>query len=408
MKTKLVRWLRSAGRIGACAGLALAALVAWPPQSASGQERDELTQNPIAGSQVFGAKGCVKCHSVNGLGGSVGPDLGRISRRRSFHELAATMWNHLPSMGKAMREYGIERPQMDSREAGDLIGFLFTLDYFDPPGDVDIGQRLFSEKKCVVCHQVGLYGGVVGPSLDFLAQYGSPILVAAAMWNHGPTMAENMKARGIDRPTFTGSELTDLISYLESVGPEPLQGPLYVLPGRAGEGRIVFFEKRCIECHSVGGLGGRVGPDLAQRGVQMSLSQFAAGMWNKEPAMTAAMKRQGISVPQLGAGEMADLVAYLYSVRYFAESGDPDAGRGHLSRKGCLRCHSLTTARGSSAGNLSEVRDMGSPAAVFAALWNHSILMESAQKAEGFSWPNLTPEEMADVAAFLQSREARR
>ncbi|NIR31746.1 MAG: c-type cytochrome, partial [Gammaproteobacteria bacterium] len=38
-------------------------------------------QNPLAGSRVFGAMGCVKCHAVNGLGPSVGPDLGQIAQR---------------------------------------------------------------------------------------------------------------------------------------------------------------------------------------------------------------------------------------------------------------------------------------------------------------------------------------
>lgn len=360
-----------------------------------------LTQDPLAGSKVFGEKGCVKCHAVNGLGGTVGPDLGQISRRRSFYELAATMWNHLPKMEAAMEEHGIERPQIDAREAGDLIAFLFTLDYFDPPGDVNVGQQLFSEKKCVVCHQIGVYGGVVGPSLDHLSQYGSPILVAAAMWNHGPAMADEMQKRGIRRPSFEGSELVDLISYLESVAPEPLGGPLYVIPGSAEEGRVVFVEKRCSGCHAVQGVGGRVGPDLAERASQRSLIDFAAAMWNKAPGMRAAMAQRGIDVPELGAGEMADLVAYLYSIRYFAESGDADLGPQQLRSASCLECHALEGRGGDSAADLSAKTGMDSPAEVLSTLWNHSALMKSSEDPTP-SWPELTPELMADIAAYLQ------
>jgi mono/diheme cytochrome c family protein len=214
------------------------------PVRAAAQVGEEVTQNPIAGSHIFGSKGCVKCHSINGLGGTVGPDLGRNAHWHSFYELAAAMWNHLPTMGARMRELGIARPTLSPGEAADLMAFLFTLNYFDPPGDVEAGKRLFREKKCVVCHQVGTYGGVIGPSLDQLSRYGSPILVAAAMWNHGPKMMELMREKGIERPTFSGSELTDLISYLESVAPPPLEGALYVLPGSAEEGRVLFTEKR--------------------------------------------------------------------------------------------------------------------------------------------------------------------
>ncbi len=371
------------------------------------QELSDLAHDPLAGSRVFGTKGCVKCHSINGLGGAVGPDLGRIAQRRSFHELAAAMWNHLPVMSEAMREYGIARQEMDAREAGDLIAFLFTLDYFDPPGDVERGKLLFSEKKCVVCHQVGVYGGVIGPALDFLSQYGSPILVAAAMWNHGPAMAREMEAKGIVRPSFSDSELTDLIAYLESVGPQPLQGPLYVLPGRAEEGRVVFYEKHCVECHSVYGVGGRGGSDLARQERHRSLTEFAAGMWNKAPAMMAAMRRRGIRLPQLGAGEMADLVAYLYSVQYFAEAGDAERGELRLRQKGCLRCHALNGAGGSEAPDLGRMSELGSPAAVISAAWNHGPVMAAALAASGGEWPRFSPLEMADLMAFLQASAAR-
>jgi mono/diheme cytochrome c family protein len=276
---------------------------------------------------------------VNGVGGQVGPDLARIPRSRSFYDLAAAMWNHFPRMAERMRELGISHLQINPQETGDLVAFLYTLNYFDPAGNPETGKRIFLKKQCVVCHQVGGTGGVVGPNLDLLKQYGSPIYVATAMWNHGPAMAEAMRARGIERPTFKGTELIDLIAYLKSVSPEPAEEPLYVLPGRADEGRELFVEKGCRVCHSVGGRGGRLGPDLGERGVHRSLTEFAAAMWNKTPAMIQAMKAERISVPQLRAEEMADLVAYLYSVQYFGERTEPREGRKLVTEKGCLQCH---------------------------------------------------------------------
>ncbi len=393
------------GSSGAALRLAcgLAVLFVWPQRSASAQERLWPTQNPLAGSEVFEAKGCGKCHAVEGLGGSVGPDLADIPQRRSFHELAAGLWNHLPLMGEGMRQYEIEQPQMNGREAADLIAFLFTLDYFDAPGDVEIGKRLFREKRCFVCHRVGNFGGEIGPSLNFLGQYGSPILVAAAMWNHGPAMADTMDAHGVRRPTFEGSQLSDLIAYMQSVSPEPLEGSLYVLPGRAETGRVIFVEKRCNQCHSVLDVGGKVGPDLAARGRKWGLIEFAAAMWNKAPAMLEAMKQRGIWVPRLGATEMADLVAYLYSVEYFADAGDAELGRERVVDKGCLSCHSLGGSGGDWAGDLSTVTGTESPAAAIAALWNHSAVMATRMEDRDVHWPRLTNEEMADLMAYLQA-----
>lgn len=399
MSERIAIGLIRPGHASAVVGAALLLLVMAVPAAA--QIGEEVTQNPIAGSRVFGSKGCVKCHSINGLGGTVGPDLGRSARWHSFHQLAAAMWNHLPTMGSRMRELGIVRPTLNPEEAADLMAFLFTLNYFDAPGDVEVGKRLFREKKCVVCHQVGTYGGVIGPSLDHLSQYGSPILVAAAMWNHGPEMMELMRDRGIERPTFSGSELTDLISYLESVAPQPLEGALYVLPGSAEEGRVLFTEKHCIECHAVQGVGGRIAPDLSRFGAQRGLTEFAAAMWNKAPKMIAAMRRREIAVPRMGGGEMADIVAYLYSIQYFAEGGDPQAGRRGLSRNGCLDCHSLNGRGRGTADDLAAVAGMSTPAEVISSLWNHSALMEAGGEAQG-PWRRLTPDEMANLMAFLQ------
>ena len=157
-----VRWRR----------VAVAYLLLCAPGAALAQPLFSPSQDPVAGSRVFGAKGCVKCHSVNGVGGKIGPDLGRIPRPRSFYDLTAAMWNHLPEMAERMRKFGIARPYLDPRETGDLIAFLYTLNYFDPPGNVQAGRGLFAEKKCVVCHQVGGTGGVVGPNLDGLARFG--------------------------------------------------------------------------------------------------------------------------------------------------------------------------------------------------------------------------------------------
>ena len=359
------------------------------------------SQDPLAGSRVFGSKGCVKCHSVNGVGGKVAPDLARTMRPRSFVDLATAMWNHLPNMTDRMKQLGIVRPQLDSKEAGDLVGFLYTLNYFDPPGNTDAGKRLFSEKRCIVCHTVRGAGGVVGPNLDHLQQFRSPIFVASAMWNHGPQMAEKMKERGIARPTFTAKELQDLIAYLAPATGGPEEGPLYVLPGRAESGRQLFAEKRCVECHAVGGAGGRVGPDLVERGVRQSPTEFAATIWNKAPAMAAAMQSRGISLPQLTPEQMADIVAYLYSVRYFA-SGRVQQGYAVASQKGCLNCHALRGERGKTASDLTKAKGLDSPPAVLAALWNHTLVTPTVS-GKKLDWPGFTPQEMADLIAMLQS-----
>src|SRR5262249_40329376 len=254
------------------------------------------TQDPVAGERLFSAKGCAGCHAVNGVGGKIGPDVGRAARPRTFFDLAADFWNHVPKMAERMRQAGIARPRLDARETGDLAAYLYTLNYFDRAGTATAGRRLFADKHCADCHSIGGKGGGQGPGLGSLGAYASPIAIAAAMWNHAPRMATVMTARGIQRPTFEGSQLLDLIAYLKAASPRPKRAEIYVLPGSATNGRLLFADKRCAVCHAIVKRGDEEAPDLVEGQAQRSLTQFATAMWNKAPAMLRAMEaKQGFT-----------------------------------------------------------------------------------------------------------------
>jgi hypothetical protein len=146
-----------------------------------------------------------------------------------------------------------------------------------------------------------------------------------------------------------------------------------------------------------------VGPDLAERALHRSLTDFAAAMWNKAPTMLEAMRARAVPVPQLTPEEMADLVALLYSVRYFAEPGDPASGVRVATAKGCLTCHGLHGERGKAASDLAQARTTTSPGGVLSALWNHSFIGDPRPPRDRAPWATIRPEEMADLIAYLRS-----
>jgi Cytochrome c. len=246
----------------------------------------------------------------------------------------------------------------------------------------------------------------VGPKLDSLKQFASPMYLASAMWNHGVAMAEAMKAQGIERPTMTPQELRDLSAYLAPATGGSAEGPLFVLPGRPELGRSLFVDKGCVQCHKVGGTGGTVGPDLVAMSARRSPVEFAAAIWNKEPAMLKAMASQNVKVPQLSPEEMADLVAYLYSVGYFAGGGSIPRGWVVAANKGCLHCHGAYGERGKPASDLTRAKGLDSSAAVVAALWNHAVVTPTVA-GKKMPWPTIQPKEMADLVTLLQSLQPR-
>jgi mono/diheme cytochrome c family protein len=236
-----------------------------------------------------------------------------------------------------------------------------------------------------------------------MGAYASPIAIAAAMWNHAPRMASVMAARGIPRPTFEGSQLVDLVAYLKAASSRPKHPVLYVLPGDATNGRLLFADKRCVVCHPIVRRGDEEAPDLVEGQAQRSLTEFATAMWNKAPAMLRAMEGRQIAPPTLRPDEMADLVAYLYSVRYFRQSGRPREGVLIAVNKGCLDCHGLYGERGKAASDLDRARGVDTPAGALAALWNHSFIDDPRPERERRPWPTLRADEMADLMAYLRS-----
>ena len=251
------------------------------------------------------------------------------------------------------------------------------------------------------CHAVGGAGGTVGPALDPLKRANSPVLVAAAMWNHGPEMAEAMKARGIPRPTLEGRELLDIIAYITRAASVSGGDTSQVVPGTPARGEQLFTERRCATCHSVAGKGGRVGPDLGRSGHHVSLTTLAALMWNHGPKMWAAMKARGIEVPKLSGQDTADLLAYLYTAHYFDPRANVRRGANLVQDRGCTSCHSVNGKGGTVSADFAKSSVIGSPASVVAAMWNHADRMEAAAEKKDVTWPSLNGSELADITAFL-------
>jgi len=352
------------------------------------------TQNAVAGAAVFGEKGCVRCHSVGGVGGSIGPDLRKGAGTRPLQDLTAALWNHLPNMSRRMEELGISRPHLTAREAGDLFAYLYTLGYFGTPGDAERGSLVFEEAGCILCHQFEGKGGVVGPMLDGVGARGVPIEIAAAMWNHGPAMTREAKARGIRRPDLSGRDLTDLLAFLSRDSGVALDDNLYVLPGNPDAGREILSARRCVQCHGEPGSGGISAPDLAYVARGTSLTDFVALMWDKAPRMMDALQRREIEFPTLDAADFADIVAYLYARNYFSDSGRAARGPALLEAKGCTECHEVD--------RLAAEPGLNHQASITAALWNHLAVPDLMDRSE-LEWPFFTGREMGDLMAYFQA-----
>lgn len=347
-----------------------------------------LPGNIKEGWKVFTTKKCGSCHAIWGEGGKGGPDLGTLPESYiSPSQLAALMWNHGPDMWGRMASKKIPLQKIEKKEMADLFAFLYFIRYMDEPGDPKKGKILIETKACIKCHTVK--EGTKG-DLSRWGIYVNPILWAQMMWNHTPQMEEEMRKKGLSWVEFKGNEMVDLIAYIRSLNPKAEK--IHLSPGDPPLGEKSFTQKGCIQCHA---LGGKL--DLSKKkDFPMTLAQLAGMMWNHSHEMWKGMEAKGIDRPLLSPQEMADLIAHLFSTRYFDEPGDPAQGKAVFTKKQCNLCHTKGKTP-----DLTFLKGQISPILMSQMMWNHGPEMLEKMRKAKISWQKIDRKEMVDLMEYL-------
>ncbi|MBI4454406.1 MAG: c-type cytochrome [Acidobacteria bacterium] len=371
----------------------------WSPALASGVEKGLLSGNPVHGRQLFVSKGCIECHSVRGVGGRIGPDLGLKVFNKSVYEIGGILWNHSPFMSRKMAQMAIQRPQFTPEEMLDLISFLYFLNYFDPPGNVRVGRQLWVEKRCADCHSSG--ERPLGPPLEKMQSPPTSVFLAQSMWNHSARMLEMFRRLNVEPPTFQGTEMVDLAAYIRQAHRNPRRQLFSLGDPRQGEG--LFDSKGCASCHSSSGGRGSQAPDLSGPQFQASVSQITGQMWNHLPRMYDRMIRQGLRFPTFSGEEMNHLISYLYSLAYVGKPGDAQKGAIAFREKRCVTCHGQPGKNQQRLGPDLATVQTDSPLGAIPLMWNHAMEMEGKMQQNQIAWPRFEGSEMADLQAYLRS-----
>lgn len=357
-----------------------------------------LEGNPFRGREIFVDKGCSRCHSVWGHGGSLGPDMVVAVAGKTWYELVGDFWNHTPRMIEEVSEAGHAWPTLEPQEMADTLSYLYYLRLFDAPGDPLRGSETYARLQCDNCHTLGNRGGEGGGPLDSFGTYPSPAPLAQAMWNAGPSMQREQMRRGNPIPQFMGDEMADLQAYIRAQGLR--QGREIILqplpdPARGAE---VYRKKQCSVCHESAAEGA---PDVRSAALSKTASEISGLLWNHSYAMSSLMSDRGIPFPRFREAELSDLIAHLYFLGYAGKEGDPKAGSRVFTSKGCGECH---------LGNVEGVPDLTTEmertdnVALAAAMWNHAPEMHRLMASAFPFWPKFEPGEMRDLVAYLRSR----
>lgn len=173
--------------------------------------------DPVKGRELFESKGCIYCHGVDGKGGGVALDVTQMELNTSVTKIAGRMWNHGAAMIAIMKELHIEWPQFEGSDIGDLISYLYFVNFLGQHGDGERGKRIFNSKGCIRCHSRKEDEQRIGPDLSEMKSLDSPVKMALVMWNHAPNMETKMKELDLEWPEFGKGEIRDLFEFLINV-----------------------------------------------------------------------------------------------------------------------------------------------------------------------------------------------
>ncbi|MFQ6082694.1 MAG: c-type cytochrome [Candidatus Aminicenantia bacterium] len=269
----------------------------------------------LEGEKQFSKKGCNNCHSIGGKGKEVGPPLDSFGRFISPIFMANALWNHGIQMVSMMKKRGINWPQFEGPEMIDLIAYIrsFSLDeseerLYTLPGNPKRGEKIFTQKGCVICHAVRGKGSTFAPDLGDKKLHRSATEIIGTMWGHSFQMLEEMKRKGLSVPYFSTQEMSDLISYLYFIRFSDERG-------NPKNGKKLFSEKGCIICHS-GEKKAGTAPDLSKSELAFNSIELVSAMWNHAPVMEKMLKEKGLVWPRFEKNEMIDLVGYIRSIAF--------------------------------------------------------------------------------------------
>lgn len=358
------------------------------------------------GWQIFSEKGCIQCHAMGETRKNlIAPDLSKSPvAHMSSGGLAASMWNHAPEMWEKMSAKWIIFKPLSEAEMTDLFAFLYFIRYLDEPGNPVKGRELLRMKGCTECHSIGEKGGKIGPDLAMWSEYTNPILWMQMMWNHASKMKNALDKGAVAWPTLEKNDVADIIAYISSLN-KTTKERVFLAPGDPALGKKLFSQKSCGQCHATEGTEKKTGPNLGLQKKEFppTIGQLASLMWNHFPQMLREMQKANIKIPDLSAKDMADITAYLFSIRYFDPAGNKVAGKKLFQDKHCSSCHDVSKeAQGKKEGpNLVRLKGRVSPIYMATALWNHGPAMIARIKEKNINWQKLAEKELIDLMEYF-------
>ncbi|MGD0498956.1 MAG: c-type cytochrome [Bryobacteraceae bacterium] len=222
------------------------------------------------GRRLFETQGCRGCHKLNGVGGSIGPDLteeGAVRRSPEWLE------RHFLDPNAVSRNSPMPNFHFTKEQARALTFYMLSLTseqmgtYYSSVTlipSAGYGRQLFVEKNCIACHNIGGAGSKNGPDLLGVAEQHS------AGWLDEQLVNPELVYPGSIMPAYDleTNARKAIIAFLASATAEDARSilsqrgkPLTVQDAAIEAGKQSFSRFGCVGCHGLQLQGGVPNPN---------------------------------------------------------------------------------------------------------------------------------------------------
>lgn len=250
------------------------------------------------GKQAFAARHCAECHGITESLAEGAPPVVKWDALGQPVVLVQQMWNHSSRMREAFARKQIAWQELTAPELSDMLAYLRSLPETKSLAarfsytSGESGHAIFQAKGCVKCHVGNL-------ALEDRLHNLTLTEIAVDMWNHAPRMIQPV-------PQLSEDEMRQLLSYL-------WMRQFVYAQGDAKQGKQVFLQKRCAQCHMVGRNGA---PSLPGQARPYSAITIMSALWKHGPRMFTRMRQAKVVWPRFNnPQQLSDVVAYLNSVQ---------------------------------------------------------------------------------------------
>ena len=161
------------------------------------------------------------------------------------------------------------------------------------------GKQIWEENNCMGCHTLLGEGAYYAPELTRVYERRGPAFIAQMLRDPEAVYPGERKMVKYD---FTDGQVQDVIAFFEWIGrmdlngfpPEPTIGVVAAPSLVPGGERPQIFSQVCTACHSLGGVGGQIGPPLD--GVGDRFDRGYLMRWIDDPQAV----KPGTRMPRLG------------------------------------------------------------------------------------------------------------